>query len=330
MENKKFFNKKVKNNKKIKKSVIISSLIIILLVLIIIPTAIHFNHKNKLKNAIIKVRDKISVEINSDYPDKILFFKELKGIDSKDIKISYKNADIKKIGKYDVKIKIFYKEFNSTLYVIDSIVPELEVKDIRIKVGDKYKATDFVKKCKDNSKEDCKIKFYNTTNEDGKLVNYGNYTKEGKYSVKIIAEDSSNNRTIKQANLFIGKKENTNNKCKFGNSEYDNKKYFMAVDLSNNSCAIDAKLCNESKIIKQINNIMNQESNKLKKEIEKLNIPNNYSITRKPDIIANKEGTGVVGYSIYIELSLKGKVKVSYYLLENGNRHYIVNEYKLK
>ena len=69
-------------------------------------------------------------------------------------------------------------------------------------------------------------------------------------------------------------------------------------------------------------------------EFKKLNITSDVTVNRKPEVILNKTGKGVVGYSLQMELfeNINGKDELveSYYLKLDGSRVYSVNKYNLK
>lgn len=287
-------------------------------------------HNAQLKKATIEIRDKVTIEINSKHPDKILYFKELHNIKENIIKVKYKNVDFNKAGEYPVIIKIYHKKFYSILKIVDTISPKLTTKDVKIKVGEKYKASDFVKSCTDNSGQKCKITFYKQDNdENGRLINFGNYTTEGKYNIKIMASDKSRNSTIKSATLIIGDKNQKPNKCKFGTSQYDKSKYVLGVDVTDKGCALDINLYNEPNIINKITTIMDQETEQLKNEFEKLNLYEPFKLNRHVEVILNNSSKGIVGYSIYFELLQNNVIIESFHLTTEGNRIYTVNQKNL-
>ena len=158
----KFFNQKVKKGRSKTKSnnnkVLLISIIAVVAV-IIIAVLISVFFRNSHDDAIVKIRDVIAIEVNNENVDKNLFFEQLENVKEKDIKITYKNVDFSEIGTYDVVIKIYGKKYNSKIQIVDTEVPELIIKDVKINVGESYKANDFVKSCQDNSNKDCIIDF---------------------------------------------------------------------------------------------------------------------------------------------------------------------------
>ena len=330
----KFFNQKVYNRKRkdmIQLSVILVSVIGIVLSLFLIS---YFKSKPK-KEIYVKIHDQISLEINAEKPDEMIFFKELKGVKEKDLKVDYSKVEFDKLGSYKVKIKIKNKNYNSKINIEDYTAPKLTLKNVKIEKGNKYKAEDFVEKCIDNSKEECIISFYKEAIDSrGKLIDYESYSKPGNYEIKVIAKDSSDNETIKVAKLTIGDKPKKEEKpvlCEFGNLDYSNE-HILANMIGSNGCAVDINLYHDEGIRNNINNIANSETKKLQMELNKLpNLPENITINRLVNAVLNNEGTGFVGYSLFIEAKgSENKNIVSFYLTLDGERHYIDNPYKLK
>lgn len=332
---KKFFNQKIKKSKKTTMTKAIALSIIAILILIIVVVVIILNIQNRHNNAVVKMRDVVAVEVNSELPDKTLFFSELEHVKEKDIKISYKNVDIKELGKYTVDIKIYGKKYKGTLEVIDTESPELKLKNLSIPVGTKYKPEDFVESCTDNSEKECKISFYTLgMDQNGKNIDYSSFTAEGKYNIQIVATDAANNSTTAiSTELTIGAAEDIKPiKCKYGNNEYDTGMYNLAVDVSQNNCALDLNLYQDDNILAPVKRLINSEKEKLNKEFSKINL-NTKDIYLNTNIgpVLNKSGSGIVGYTLFIEVSLKknGQAEIieSYYVNLDGSRNYTINKY---
>ena len=328
----KFFNQKVKNRKgnKTKIIIIVVCLIVIIASLIIFITT--KSHKKGNQNQKIVLRDQISLEINSKIPDKDIFFKELANVDENDIKIDYSNIDFKNIGNYTAIVELYNKKYKVKVNIVDTIAPNLVVKNITINKGEKYKATDFVTSCTDNSNKECKIDFYNVSlDENGNKIDYSKYEKEGTYDVQIIATDEAKNHTIKKVKLIIGTNTKPKpNNCKFGNNEYDKDNYTMSLDISTNGCALESKVNQNENILKEIDKIYENETNKLLKEFKLLNINDDLVLKRNRIEIPNKEKTGIVGYQIEITITINNEIKEKYTLNSDGTRNYSINKYNLK
>lgn len=329
---KKFFNQKINNTKKTVTQIIII-VVCVIGVIICFLIASFFNNRAS-DDAVIEIRESVAIEVNTDLPDKTLLFTKLENVKENSIKVSYKDVDTSKVGEYTATVELYRKKYEVKILVVDTISPELTLKDITINQGDSYKASDFVENCNDNS-NDCNAEFYTlATDQDGNAIDYSNYTNAGTYKIQIIATDASNNMTIKDATLTIGT--GGSNKpvaCKYGDSNYDKDKYVLATNVTNNGCAIDLNLYQDKNIIAPVESIMEQETDKLKKEFSKLNVEGSISLNRDAVAVMNTAGKGIVGYTIHMELSItkdnKTEVVESYYLDANNKRVYSTNKYNL-
>lgn len=171
-----------KYRKSKKKKILIFIIITLIILLIILSLFLYIQNKNKL---VVILKDELKAEINSEVVTKA-FVKEVKNgkITNDNEKIDTSVLGKKKvvllIDKNNKQIKY---EFN--IDVIDTTKPEIIAKDeITIHLGDEIDLTKDIK-VSDNSLEDIKIKVE------------GDYdlNKVGKYNLKYIASDSSNNET---------------------------------------------------------------------------------------------------------------------------------------
>ena len=271
--------------------------------------------KSSNKNAVYEFRNPTVVSLNTKIDDKTIFFKELEHVKESDISVNYKDADLNKVGTYDIVITLFNKDYDIKLEVVDLDSPELTLKDVNIESGYEYTASDFVESCTDNSKEECSYKFYDlTTDEDGNPIDYSSYKKDGKYTVQIVAFDSSGNETAPmKTTLVIGEpSESGEILCKYGKNDYDTEKYILATYITQNNCALDLDLYSDEKTIIPANQIMENETTKLKKEFESLNINSAMTLNRLAQAVINNDGTGIVGYTVHMELSIDNQVIESY------------------
>ena len=339
----KFFNQRVKGaNNNFKAYLIVGAIIFAIFFIVILFVA--FSNKETSKpeeNVVVKIRDVVTIEINSDYPDKILFFSELQNVKESDINIYYDDVNLSKVGEYAVSIDLYDETYTSKLAVVDTKSPELIVKNISIDEGDSYSADDFVESCQDNSNEDCIVEFYSEgKSQDGSSIDYSSYKNEGTYTIQIIAKDSSGNVTTPlSATLTIGSPSGDNEKptyCSFGNNDYDQEKYILGVDVTENSCALDLNLYYDETISAPAYNLAKADIEKLKKEIDKLNTDESVERNVKQSIkpIINTDGKGIVGYTVHIELSFdydndSSEVVASYYIKSDGSRIYSINKYNL-
>ena len=333
-----FFNQRVKGSSTgFLKNLIIGGIFLILLVVsVIILLAIN---KDDSPDPIISMREKVTIEINSELPDKELFFSELQNVDADDINISFADADISKVGSYPIEITLYNENYSSILEVIDSQSPIITTKRVAINIGESYKAEDFIESCEDNSKEECKIEFYDLAkDQQGNLIDYSSYSEEGTYTIQIVAVDSSGNSTTPtNATLIIGNGEGELTTCNYGNSEYDSNAYILGINVAQNNCALDLNLYQNETTSKPAYDLAENDTKKLNKEINKLNLSDNViekNVKRLITPVLNTSGLGLVGYTVHIDLTLiyadgSEELVASYYIDLNGNRVYSTNKFNL-
>ena len=331
-----FFNQKVAKSKNSSNKTFIISSIIGVIIVIAIGVGLAYYNKDKNKDVVVEVRDGVAVEVNSKLPDKTLFFKELQNVKEKNIKADYNNVKIGKVGSYDVALKVLSKKYSSKLDVVDTKAPQLTLKDAQIKSGESYTANDFVESCTDNSKEKCKVSFYNLSlSQTGQKIDYSKYTEDGTYVVQIVASDASGNSTSPQSvKLIIGSGESKNNTvCEYGNDVYDSSTYLLAVNVTENGCALDLNVYDNETTVAPVNRIIENETAKLKKEFTKVNLgTQNIYLNSNIGPVLNTAGTGIVGYTLYMEVSIidsnnQKEIIESYTVDINGQRVYKINKY---
>lgn len=321
--------------------IIIAVCIIGIIVCFIVANS--FNNKEDQPEQIIEIHDAIAIEVNGDLPDKTSFFKELQGVEEKAISVDYTEVDPSKIGDYPVILSINNKNYNVTLNVVDTQSPNLTTKNLTIAAGQSYYADDFVKSCTDNSNEDCSVAFYDSSlTQDGESIDYSHYTEEGVYAIQIIAMDESGNiSTPINATLTIGESSTTQDPnenedpivCKYGDNNYDTSKYILATYVTEKNCAIDLNLYHEETTREAVNKIMEDQTTKLKTEFQKQSIKAPVTVNRKAEAVLNLEGTGLVGYTLYIEASItknnEQTIVAAFYVNLDGSRTYTINTYNL-
>ena len=322
MAKKSFFNKKVKKTYKgpsLKLILYIIGGALVLTILTVLTVAIV---KKSRKEVVIEIKDPVTVEINSGVPNTNDLFKKLKNIDIKDITVSYENVDFANLGSYELTVKVKDQEFNTTLEVVDNTMPNLVVDDLVISKGSKYKITDFVVSCTDNSGEECILNYPSDE--------YKNITDLGEHNVLIVASDASGNNTgIKKVKLSIvdGKA------CRYGTGGYDTKKYIMAVDITSDGCAIDLNLYYEESTMKPAKKFITKETDSIQNYIETIDLGfKNIKVSSELYPILNTSGKGVVGYEVEMHLANRDTNEefAVYKVNKNGNRVYSLNTYNLK
>lgn len=333
----KFFNQKVKKGRKKKNNPVqlyVILTVVGILILIAIYAVISVSSRNSHKDSVIKLRDKVTVEINNKTVDKTLFFAELENVKESDIKANYNKVDFTKLGTYTVTLVIYNKKYETKLEVVDTEAPVLKTKDVTIKNGETYKPEDFVSSCKDNSNKECTISFYALAlTQDGSSLDYSKFTDEGTYQIQIVASDEANNKTTPvTATLTIGKGSTGSQTCYYGSGEYDTSK-ILSVNVTDNGCALDLNLYNKEETLLPVKETIENEESKLKNELSKVNLGvKTVYINSEMDPILNLTGNGVVGYTVKMIVSVynandEKEIIEEYYLNSNGSRDYIINKY---
>ena len=349
---KKFFYNKVYNPKKRR---IITGIIIGVSVVCVGTIAfIIYKHNNRLytcSNQIVKIKEQMNIEINSKFPDKKAYFNEIQCVNEKKIKVDTSNVDITKLGEYSATITIGNDNYNIKINVVDNTAPELKLKKVTINPGTEYTYNDFVESCVDNSKEDCKLDFYQGgTDEDGNNIKYDNYKQIGNYEVKIIASDSSGNQSIVAGNLEIAEKTDVvepgpqpdptpdpepeptpEPSCEYGNLEYDSN-YVLTTTAGVNNCAISKDAIQKDSVKEYILKVADTETSKIQDQVNQIGgLSGMLTVSRNITAIPNKENKGYVGYSLYIKITDgNNNTIVSYYLKEDSSRVYDSNPYNIK
>lgn len=348
---KKFFYNKVYNTKRTIINAIIIGVCIIGVIVCFIIVSNFEGESHSVKPGNLSIKNEVSVEVNEKFTNDI-FFSKIENVDIEDIEVNFSlDYDISKVGKYDVTLIINEKNYSTVLNVIDTIMPELTLKNVEIEKNKTYSANDFVKSCSDNSKQDCNISFYKDgIDEEGKTIDYSKFTEKGTYQVKIAATDDSGNQTVKEATLTIGNSNNNNETgngntgtgnetttpttCKYGDNSYDKDNYLIAVDITTNKCAVSLDLYKNESMTKEINKLMDAETTSIKKDVEALNLTGTLALNRKVTAVINNSGSGIVGYELRMTVTITNKGKVEtvaeYKVNSNGKRVFITNPYNLE
>lgn len=353
----KFFNGKVKKDrsKLIKISLISIGLLVIVILIALIAT------KGKKKDAELVLKNPMIIEVNSKMPNIKDFFSTFKNYKEKNVNIG--EFDISKVGSYEVEVST--KDYGTqviTVNIVDTTPPELKVKDLKIKFGEKYTTEDFIESCSDNSKTECIVQYDpNSIDENGKQIDYSSYFRPGEYIVKIIAQDTNENITIPyEAKLIIAQAEGENENppvipeepektCTYGDLTIDTTLYAFPIAViagdKNSGCAINRDLWDSDEIVETVNTFYNVDYQRLKKQLEvvlKTQYPYGTNIVAYPQYsaILNEARTGLVGYSIYVTVYVSDarieenvdqqkNLKLAYYIKSDSSREYKVNEFNL-
>ncbi len=338
---KKFFYNRVYNTKRTIINIVIIGVCIIGIIICFILTSNFQGQSKKPTGGEVSIKTEATVEVNEKFANDI-FFSKIENVDLDKIEIKYpEDYDISKMGKYDVEIIIEGKSYESSLKVVDTTKPELTLKEVTIKPNATYSANDFVESCTDNSNASCNISYYTEgVDEEGKAINYEGYKKAGTYSIKISATDETGNQTVKETKLNIQNSstpkppvETPSTKCKYGNNEYDTENYLIAIDITSNNCAVSLDLYKNANTTKEIDQLMETETTRIKKDVEALNLAGTLALNRMISAVVNKTGDGIVGYELKITITItnngESKKITEYKVDKDGKRVFIDNPYNL-
>lgn len=340
---KKFFYNRVYNTKRTIINLIIIGVCVIGVIICFVVTS-NFQGENKnTPEGTLSLKKEVTIEVNEKYTNEI-FFAKIENMDLDDIEVTYpEDFDTANIGEYEVTININNKNYTSTLKIVDTTKPELTIKEATITSGKSYSVKSFVDKCTDNSGKDCNIEFYQDgIDEDGNKIDYSKYNETGTYAIKVAATDESGNQTVEETKLNIVKTQDTTpepevekptTSCKYGNSEYDTTNYLIAVDITNNKCALSLDLYKDTSTTKEINKLMETETTKIKKDVDALNLTGTLALNRKVTAVVNTSGDGIVGYELKMTVTLtnngKSTIVAEYKVNSKGKRVFITNPHKL-
>ncbi len=114
-------------------------------------------------------------------------------IDQKDVELltALDSIDMKTLGDYNIDIKAYDRIYTTTVHVVDTVPPEITVKDIESWVGSEVQAEDFVKSAKDATP----LSYAYATQPD--------FNREGMQQLTIRVTDAAGNCTEKNVKLNL-------------------------------------------------------------------------------------------------------------------------------
>ncbi len=347
---KKFFYNKVHNTKKTIINIVIIGVCIIGVIICFIVTANFQGESQNEQGGELSIKNDVTIEVNEKFTNEI-FFSKIENVNLNNIKVTYPNDyDVSNIGKYKVTLNINGKDYTSNLNVVDTIKPELALKELTIEENGIYSSNAFVKSCTDNSEKDCDIEFYKEgMDEEGNTIDYSKYKDAGTYPIKIVARDAAGNEAIEETNLIITKKNTTPTEppqepepevdepepttCKYGNGEYDTDNYLVAINITSNNCAVSLDLYKDATMLNSTNKLMESETTRIKKDIEALNLNGTLALSRVVIAVVNKSGNGIVGYELKMTVTItnngKTETAAEYKVNNKGKRVFTQNPYNL-
>lgn len=168
--------------KRNKKKILIVLSIILVLIIIIVGIIVFIISKNK-EEIKVTLNDNLEVEINSEV--KLLSF--IDKVENGEIISEDKTVDTSNLGKKELEVKLKNKDqeqiYKFEINIVDTTAPVIEAEDnITVNINDEVNLVNYAK-VTDNSKEDIKIE----------ISGYYDLSKVGKYNLKFVAKDSSNN-----------------------------------------------------------------------------------------------------------------------------------------
>ncbi|MBQ6841405.1 MAG: hypothetical protein IJO63_04760 [Bacilli bacterium] len=346
----KFFNGKVKKDRGtlIKYGVIAAGVILIILLFVLIAAG-----KNKKSDIVLELKETITFEVNSDWPEADVFFTKIENFDTN--LISFTDFDISTVGEYTVTVTAEGQGSEDvTVNVVDTTAPVLELQDLVIPTGGSYSIQDFFLNCEDNSDKECFLEYDTTAiDQNGNPIDFSAYTADGKYVIKIIAKDETGNATEPQSvNLTIGNESSVTplpSNCSYGDLTVntDTHNYPIAVIVGDeiNGCALNRDLWDSASVQTPVNDFYKKDYERLETQLKpvlKEEYPNGAKIVAYPHYVAvlNKDLKGLVGYAIYVkvyaadstsdaQVDSDANLILSYYLRSDKTREYDVNKFKL-
>ncbi|MBE6155751.1 MAG: hypothetical protein E7164_03235 [Firmicutes bacterium] len=347
----KFFNGKVRKDRGtlIKYGIIAAGVLLIIILFVLISAG-----KNKNKDVVLELNEVVTVEVNGEYPAIKDYFSKFENFDEKLVDIT--DFDITTVGEYTVTVTAEgYGSEDITVNVIDTTAPELVLKNVEIESGDTYYIEDFIHTCEDNSNTECIVEYYTESfDQTGNPIDYSSFTEDGKYLIKIIAKDESDNTSDpKDVYLTIGNDEQPVEPepvtCTYGDLTINRETHYypIAVVVGDqiNNCALNRDLWDSATIQAPVKTFYQNDYERLKiqikAELEK-EFPKGAKIVAYPHFIGvlNAELKGLVGYAVYVKVYVapadtSGQVdsdenlRLAYYLRSDKTREYEINKYNL-
>lgn len=191
--------------------ILIAVIIIIIIVCSILLFKDDFIKEKSIENSKeienkTTIKSSLKVEIGNEISNKD-YFDILDNEKVEKVKILKDGKEVSdlEIDSYEVEITTDKNTYKTKLDIVDSIKPELKLKEVEINENDSYDIMSFIDSCIDNSNKECQLEY---KNED-----MSSYNKEGSYDIVIIASDLSGNSIENTTKLIINKskKESKNN-----------------------------------------------------------------------------------------------------------------------
>lgn len=153
--------------------------------------------KLEIGSKLPEVKDYFDVLANIDLNSQIKYFYNNKEVSLDEISTLKNNQRVlKKVLTYQVSITSGESTFSSRLKVVDTTIPNVELKNLTITEGDSYNIKNFVKSYSDNSGSTSYTISYKDKSQS-------NLKKAGTYTISIVICDQNNNCLNKTTKLTI-------------------------------------------------------------------------------------------------------------------------------
>lgn len=295
------------------------------------------SNSNEVEKINPKIIDTIRIKIGEEVPTIDKFVRNYSKVKTDRDQIIYEDANFTnktytQVGEYKVTIIINDTEYKARIIVRDEDAPALTLKGVTINEGSTYAITDFVESCTDNSNKACTYEYVDQA--------YGKYTSAGTYEIKIIASDTSGNKTeAKSSTLTIIAKQTPTPKptpkptpqtCSYGKDTVRSGEV-VSYYVSSNGCAVNKEYAKTSKYIDTPKNMAFNDKKKLEDQMRAKNYQGSVKFDLSVTPVLNTTENGLVGYKVVIvgtETS-NNSVIVKYAIRSNGTRAYEVNALNL-
>lgn len=178
--------------------------LIIVLALTAVGVGVYiFLHLGQNANKPVVLTKKVNLEIGSDVSVDITDYATFKNVDKNTCELDTTEiTDTSKLGaEYKFKITCNDTTYTGTLNIVDTVKPEVIVKEVKVQVEGDVKPEDFIQECNDATK--CTYAF-----KDEKKVKE-NLKVASSYKVELVISDEAGNEVEKEAvmvvddNLFV-------------------------------------------------------------------------------------------------------------------------------
>ena len=239
--------------------ILIGLIIIIIIVCSILLFKDDFIKEKSIQKEVenkTKVKSGLTVEIGNEISTKD-YFEVLDNEKVENVKILKDDKEVinLEIDNYDVEITTNKNIYKTKLNVIDTVKPELKLKEVEINEKEQYDILSFIDNCTDNSNKECQLEY---KNED-----ISSYNKEGIYDIIIIASDLSGNSIENTTKLVINKSKEESKKVNEIKKEEPKNKSVIKVEENkeNVKANVNESVKKEESVKEEIKETISQNEN---------------------------------------------------------------------